>query len=173
MLNGGGRVRPITYYGEPVLHRPCAEVTVFDDSLATLVDDMFASMYAVGGVGLAANQIGVGLRVFVYDCIDADGERHVGHLVNPTLTTAVALAGTVTGPEGCLSVPGAGADVPRAALATSRGVDVRGVPVTVSGSGTLARCLQHEQDHLEGRVYVDLLAPAHRDRILTKAGLTP
>src|ERR1044071_7708836 len=98
-----GSARPITYYGQPVLHRRCADVTAFDQALSDLVDDMFASMYAAEGVGLAANQIGVDLRVFVYDCPGESGTRHVGHVVNPELQVASALAGTLTDTEGCLS----------------------------------------------------------------------
>lgn len=163
-----GKARPITLHGTPVLHRPCAPVTAFDDGLAMLVDDMFASMYAANGVGLAANQIGVGLRVFVYDCDDAHGERHVGHVVDPVLTVS-PLAGTATSREGCLSVPGVGADVTRPAIASVTGFDVHGSPVTVSGSGTLARCLQHEVGHLDGTLYVDLLPADERDRLLAAA----
>src|SRR4051812_27538322 len=118
-----GAARPITYYGAPVLHRRCADVTEFDQALSDLIDDMFASMYAAAGVGLAANQVGVDLRVFVYDCPDDDGTRHVGHVVNPRLQAASALAGTVTEVEGCLSVPGPRAEVPRAGLATVTGSD--------------------------------------------------
>ncbi|MFP5371238.1 MAG: peptide deformylase, partial [Actinomycetes bacterium] len=105
-----GVARPIvTYGGNPVLHRPCAPVTAFDETLRRLVLDMFASMTAADGVGLAANQIGVDARVFVIDCPDADGEDVVGYVVNPTLTVLEPVgqepAEEVT-EEGCLSVPG-------------------------------------------------------------------
>jgi peptide deformylase len=166
-----GGARPITYYGEPVLHRRCADVTTFDRALSDLIDDMFASMYAAEGVGLAANQIGVDLRVFVYDCPDDDGTRHVGHVVNPQLRSASALAGTVTTAEGCLSVPGPRAELPRAALATVTGVDRTGAPITVTGTGFFARCLQHECDHLDGTVYVDRLPADRREQLLREAGL--
>jgi peptide deformylase len=118
MEPSSGTARPITLHGTAVLHAPCAPVTAFDDDLALLIEDMFASMYAANGVGLAANQIGVGQRVFVYDCRDADGIRHVGHVVNPTLQAASALARPVVDVEGCLSLPGAQADLGRAGLAT-------------------------------------------------------
>ncbi|MEV0131757.1 peptide deformylase [Dactylosporangium sp. NPDC050688] len=167
-----GSARPITFYGQPVLHRRCADVTVFDQALADLVGDMFASMYAAEGVGLAANQIGVDLRVFVYDCPGDGGIRHVGHVVNPVLQVASALAGTITDTEGCLSVPGPRAEVPRAALTTVTGFDVTGAPVTVTGSGYFARCLQHESDHLDGTVYVDRLPAEQREQLLREAGLT-
>lgn len=165
-----GTARPVTRYGEAVLHRPCARVESFDAGLEALVEDMFASMYAAEGVGLAANQVGVGLSVFVYDCPDNSGENQIGHVVNPVLA-ASAFARPVTGPEGCLSVPGQQAEVTRAGAATVTGADVHGSPVTVTGTGLLARCLQHETDHLGGIVYVDLLPAEERAAILVAAGL--
>jgi peptide deformylase len=166
-----GTARPITLYGEPVLHSPCAPVTAFDGGLNELIDDMFASMYEANGVGLAANQIGVSLRVFVYDCRDADDIRHVGHVINPVLEPASAFAGLVTEAEGCLSIPGPHADLARPGLATVHGVDRTGAPVTISGTGTFARCLQHETDHLGGIVYVDRLSETGRSSVLAEAGL--
>jgi len=118
--------QPITRYGQAVLHRPCAPVTMFGPELAALVDDMFASMRAADGVGLAANQIGVDLRVFVYDCPDATGGRQAGHVVNPVLRVPKALAPPMTEAEGCLSVPGQHAMITRPALAAVTGLDVRG-----------------------------------------------
>lgn len=163
--------RPITYYGTPVLHRRCADVTVFDQGLADLIEDMFASMYAANGVGLAANQIGVDAQIFVYDCPDADDVRRTGHIVNPVITSlSDELDG---GTEGCLSVPGPRAEVPRASVATVTGADRDGNPVTVTGTGYFARCLQHETDHLNGTLYVDLLPVTRRDDLLREAGLTP
>ena len=166
-----GTARPITYYGEPVLHRRCADVTVFDQALSDLIDDMFASMYAANGVGLAANQIGVDAQIFVYDCPDADGIRQVGHIVNPVLQTPSAFASVDDGDEGCLSVPGPRASLPRASLATATGVDRTGAPITVTGTGYFARCLQHETDHLNGLLYVDRLPEGQRDELLREAGL--
>ncbi|MCW2933014.1 MAG: def [Actinomycetia bacterium] len=166
-----GTARPITRYGAAVLHRPCARVDSFDHALEALVEDMFASMYAADGVGLAANQIGVELCVFVYDCPDAAGENHAGHVINPVLATPGGLAPPVTDSEACLSVPGEQAEVSRASVATVTGTDVHGQPVTVTGTGLLARCLQHETDHLRGIVYVDLLPAAERAAILAAAGL--
>ncbi|MDT5023804.1 MAG: peptide deformylase [Micromonosporaceae bacterium] len=162
-----GVARPITRYGDPVLHRPCAAVTVFDDDLAHLVEDMFASMYAADGVGLAANQIGVSARVFVYDCTDeSTGERQVGHVVNPVLRAPKGRRHLEVDAEGCLSVPGEYADLGRADIATVTGVDIHGAPVRVAGTGLLARCLQHEVDHLDGLVYVDRLSTRKRTAIL-------
>ena len=163
-----GSPRPITVLGAPVLANPCAEVTVFDDELRTLVADMFASMYDSGGVGLAANQIGVGLRVFVIDCPfvrgDEGAERLVGHVVNPVLRILDETPSD--GGEGCLSVPGPRAELPRASLAEVTGVDVDGNPVRLEGPGLAARCLQHETDHLEGHLYVERLSRREQVRVL-------
>src|SRR3954447_1977475 len=155
-------------HGTPVLHERCAEVTAFDEDLVTLVQDMYASMYAAHGVGLAANQIGVGLRVFVVDCPNDDDERVVAHVVNPTLELPEERA-LDDDAEGCLSVPGPSSDVARPDRATVRGVDVHGNPVTIEGTGLLARCLQHEADHLEGMVYVDRISAKERKRVLAEA----
>jgi peptide deformylase len=147
--------RPIRTFGDPVLRTPVDEVTEFDDALAALVDDMFASMYAAEGVGLAANQIGVGLSVFVYDCPDASGKHHVGHVVNPVL---VSVGGEIDDDwEGCLSIPGLHFETERGSYAAVEGVDRTGAPVRVVGDGQLARCLQHETDHLHGLLFVDRL----------------
>ncbi|GGJ90665.1 peptide deformylase 3 [Pilimelia anulata] len=167
-----GAARPITYYGTEVLHRRCAEVTAFDADLARLVDDMFASMYAANGVGLAANQIGVDARVFVYDCPDATGKNRVGHVVNPVLHLPEPPRELDDDDEGCLSVPGQQGELARPANARVTGVDRDNKPVEIVGTGLLARCLQHEVDHLEGMVYVDRLPAKERKRILNAAGLS-
>lgn len=168
-----GEARPIVTYGsDPVLHRLCAPVTVFDKALKRLVLDMAASMYAAEGVGLAANQIGVDARIFVIDCPDADGEPVEGHVINPVLTLPPAPYLLDEGPEGCLSVPGPHIELARAASAEVRGLDVHGRPVHIAATGMAARCLQHEVGHLDGQVYVDLLDEVDRDRLLTEAGLT-
>ncbi|WP_159943472.1 MULTISPECIES: peptide deformylase [unclassified Nocardiopsis] len=166
-----GRVRRVTVTGEEVLHRRNAEVPehmLGGAELAGLIDDMFVTMYAAEGVGLAANQVGVDLRVFVYDCPDDEGVRHVGHVVNPVLDERDLDDPVVVEPEGCLSVPGPHADLGRAEHATVRGLDRDGQPVVVSGSGYFARCLQHETDHTLGRVYVDRLSARERKRVLKK-----
>ncbi|MQY13605.1 Peptide deformylase [Streptomyces sp. RB5] len=170
-----GTVRPITVVGNPVLHRECRDVTDFGDELATLVDDMFASQRAAEGVGLAANQIGVDLKVFVYDCPDDDGVRHVGAVCNPVLDELPAeLRRLDDSNEGCLSVPGAYAELPRPDYAVVRGQDMRGEPVVVRGTGYLARCLQHETDHLYGRLYIDRLSKRDRkDALKQMAERTP
>ncbi|MGY5885219.1 peptide deformylase [Modestobacter lacusdianchii] len=168
-----GVARPIVTYGSnPVLHRACAPVTEFDRPLRHLVLDMFASMTAADGVGLAANQIGVDARVFVIDCPDAAGEDVVGYVINPVLTLlepvgdepAVELT-----EEGCLSVPGPYAELERAFRARVDGVDLQGEPTAIEATGMAARCLQHEVDHLDGTVYVDRLPADVRDRLLAEA----
>ena len=150
-----GVARPIRLFGDPVLRTPTDEVVQFDEPLSRLVDDMFASMYAADGVGLAANQIGVSLSVFVYDCPDASGQRQVGHVVNPRLVSTGGEIDEDT--EGCLSVPGLHYENARASYAAVEGVDLTGAPVRVAGDGVLARCLQHETDHLDGLLFLDRL----------------
>ncbi|MEY9212851.1 peptide deformylase [Thermobifida halotolerans] len=163
-----GRVLRVTVVGEDVLHRRNAEVTEFGTpELHTLVDDMFRTMYVAEGVGLAANQVGVDLRLFVYDCPDDDGVRHVGHVLNPVLETeGVEEEGLAVENEGCLSVPGPHAELPRAPRARVTGFDRDGNPVTVEGTGYFARCLQHETDHTMGRLYIDRLPKRERKKVL-------
>ncbi|WP_274555493.1 peptide deformylase [Streptomyces spiramyceticus] len=162
-----GLVRPMTLFGAEVLHASCETVTEFGPSLARLVEDMYATMYAAQGVGLAANQVGVPLRVFVYDCPDDEDVRHVGHIVNPRLVEADGI--TVRGPEGCLSLPGLEAGTERFDRALVEGVSVTGDPVRIEGTGFFARCLQHECDHLDGQVYTDRLTGWRRARALRAA----
>lgn len=166
-----GLVRALSLLGDPVLHRPCEEVTDFGPSLARLVEDMFATMYAAQGVGLAANQIGVPLKVFVYDCPDDEEVRHLGHLINPVLVEADGI--TVRGPEGCLSLPGLEAGTERFDRAVVEGRSMTGEPVRITGTGWFARCLQHECDHLDGRVYTDRLTGLRRARALRAARRAP
>ncbi|MBK7720818.1 MAG: peptide deformylase [Austwickia sp.] len=162
--------RRVTVVGEPVVHRPCRPVTVFDEALGTLIDDLFASMEVAHGVGLAANQIGVDLRVFVYDCPDTWQVRHVGHVVNPVLEVPTPQEGPwQQRSEGCLSVPGPVADLSRSLSAVVTGVDRYGRPVRLEGHGLFARALQHECDHLDGTLYVDRLAPAARAAVLRES----
>ncbi|WP_317444806.1 peptide deformylase [Streptomyces collinus] len=154
---GRGAVRRITEVGEEVLHRPCRDVTEFGPDLSALIDDMFLTMYVAEGAGLAANQVGVDLRLFVYDCPDDDGVRHVGHVVNPVLEAASAGRRLIDEGEGCLSVPGAVMNVPRPERAVVRGQDRDGNPLLIEGTGYFARCLVHETDHTEGHIYLDRL----------------
>ncbi|RKQ36501.1 peptide deformylase [Kocuria tytonis] len=145
------RIRTI---GDPVLRTPAHEVTQFDESLRTLVRDMLETMYAVGGVGLAAPQVGVGLQIFTWGI---HGDE--GHVVNPRLTVGEE---PQEGGEGCLSVPGLSYETPRMDRAVIHGVDMHGEPVHREAMGLLARCFQHETDHLFGRLYVDRLVGEER-----------
>jgi peptide deformylase len=153
-------VLPIRTVGDPVLRTPAEPVTRFDAALARLVEDMIDTMYAAPGVGLAAPQIGVGLRVFVFDCEydprDESVPRVARTVVNPELTLA-ADGELQDGSEGCLSVPGLHFPTTRALRASVRGVDETGTPVEYRGEGLLARCFQHEVDHLDGMLYLERL----------------
>ncbi|MEO3930874.1 peptide deformylase [Micromonosporaceae bacterium B7E4] len=152
-------MRPIRIIGDPVLRTPSEPVISFDAELRDLVTDLMDTLLgAPGRAGVAAPQIGISAQVFVYD---ADGHR--GHLVNPTLELS---AETQDDDEGCLSVPGLYFPTPRAMHATAHGFDQYGEPVTITGSGFLARALQHETDHLAGRLYVDTLRGDTRRRAL-------
>lgn len=158
-----GQVRRITEVGEEVLHKPCRDVTEFGPDLAALIDDMFLTMYTADGAGLAANQVGVDLRLFVYDCPDDEGVRHVGHIVNPVLEPLDAADRRLLDEgEGCLSVPGATMDLPRPDRAVVRGYDRDGEPLVIEGTGYFARCLEHETDHVNGQVYLDRLSGRER-----------
>ncbi len=157
-LPGGGTVRAITRWGEPVMHRTQEPVTEFDEELRSLVADMVATMYAADGVGLAACQIGVDRSVFVFDCPDADGVRHLGVVCNPELYLPEGKDRRLDdGEEGCLSFPGAYVDCARPDYAEVRGQGLDGDSVRYAGTGLLARCLQHETDHCHGRVFGDRL----------------
>lgn len=164
-------VRPIVILGDPVLHSPTAPVPVgpdgsLPDDLAGLITDMYDTMDAAHGVGLAANQIGVGVRVFVYDCAEERGKtaRHRGVVVNPVLETS-EIPETMPDPElddeGCLSVPGESFPCGRAQWAKVTGLDADGNPISLEGTGLFARMLQHETGHLDGYLYVDRLLGRH------------
>ncbi|GAA3123512.1 peptide deformylase [Kribbella aluminosa] len=160
----------VTEYGEEILHRPCRPVTAFGaERWSRLIDDMFATMWIAEGCGLAANQVDVDAQLFVYDLTDEYGDRHVGHAFNPRVETSTALLGTQPGSEGCLSVPGANAPLPRPTRAVLHAYDLDGIPFTVEASGYFARCLIHETQHLAGTVYVDHLSPVARDDALSES----
>lgn len=162
-----GKVLRVTEVGEDVLHTPCEPITEFGTpELRTLIDDMFATMAVAEGVGLAANQVDVNLRLFIYDLAEG-GERRVGHVINPVCTIELE-EGNVEGEEGCLSVPGPGADLFRARRASVTGFDVEGNPISLSGEGYFARMLQHETDHLDGRLYIDLISKRERKRVISE-----
>jgi peptide deformylase len=144
-------VRDIRLFGDPVLRTAAAEVTVFDRELRRLVRDLADTMWEAGGVGLAAPQLGVSLRVFTY----LDDEEDVGHLINPTL--GPFSAEMMDGEEGCLSLPGLSFELSRPERVLAVGQNAHGDPVTIEGSGLLSRCLQHETDHLDGVLFVDRL----------------
>jgi peptide deformylase len=140
------------------MHRMQEPVTEFDDELSALVADMVATMYAADGVGLAACQIGVDRSVFVFDCPDADGRMVHGVVCNPVLLLPEGKGRKLeSAEEGCLSFPGAFIECPRPDYAEVRGQDTEGSPVHYSGTGLLARCLQHEADHCHGTVFGDRL----------------
>ena len=150
----------IRLFGDPVLRTVAENIDdPTDPTLRTLVEDMYETMDAAGGVGLAANQVGVTRRVFVYDC---DGDR--GHIINP-VWEAVG-EDTQTGREGCLSVPDAGGDVTRAATVHLTGVTVDGEEVDREVTGLMARCVQHETDHLDGVMYFQRMEPDTRREVM-------
>lgn len=151
--------RPIRRFGDPVLRAVADPVTVFDDKLQALVDDLLDTVDAPGHAGVAAPQIGVGLRAFSYNVDDK-----IGYVLNPELVEVSEEVQTSS--EGCLSVPGLAFDTARAEHATVRGVDLRNEPVTLSGSGLMARCLQHEVDHLNGTLYIQRLPAEKRKEAL-------
>jgi peptide deformylase len=142
-------VKPIRLFGDPILRTPAEPVVDFDKELRTLVHDLTETMIDAPGVGLAAPQIGVGLRVFTYYVDD-----ELGHLVNPQLELSAEVQ---DGPEGCLSIPELTFDCLRAHRVVAHGRNMYGEPVTIEGSDLLARCIQHESDHLDGVLFVDRL----------------
>ncbi|MFC3453318.1 peptide deformylase [Amycolatopsis speibonae] len=171
-------IRPILIRGEPALATAAVPVTEFDDDLARLIEDLYETNTAANGAGLAANQIGDPRSVFIYDCPDDTGTRHRGHIVNPVLRTS-EIPETMPHPdddlEGCLSVPGELFPTGRARWAAVDGVDEHGEPSTVEGTGYFARCLQHETDHLAGKLYLDRLVGRHArgaKRMLRRNGWT-
>jgi peptide deformylase len=147
-------VRPIRLFGDPVLRTPAEPVVDFDAELRRLVKDLTETMMEAPGVGLAAPQIGVGLRVFTYYIDD-----QFGHLINPSLRLSEE---EETDDEGCLSFPGLAYPTKRAYGVVATGFDMHGEPVTLEGTGQLARCVQHETDHLDGVLFIDRLDDAQR-----------
>ena len=151
-------VQPIRLFGDPVLRTPADPVVDFDAELRQLVADLTATMLDAPGAGLAAPQIGVGLRVFTYHV----GEFEQGHLINPVLHFPTDEE--QDGPEGCLSVPGMTFDCRRRRHVVAHGQNMFGDPVTIYGTALLARCIQHETDHLDGVLFLDRLdTEARRD----------
>ena len=147
-------IRPIRLFGDPVLRTPADAVTTFDAELRKLVKDLTDTMMDAPGLGLAAPQIGVGLRVFTYYVDDV-----LGHVINPSLKLSDDVE---VDDEGCLSFPGLAYPTSRALGTVATGFDMHGEPITVEGTGQLARCVQHETDHLDGVLFIDRLDPAQR-----------
>jgi len=156
-------VRQVRYLGDPVLRELCREVETIDDGVRALVDDLLETMYAEDGIGLAAPQIGVPLRVFVYDV--RDDEIEPGVLVNPRIVEATGKQKEV---EGCLSIPGLDEVVERSGHVVVEGLDRDGEPVRIEATGLLSRCLQHENDHLDGVLFIDRVSPLKRRMLLKK-----
>jgi peptide deformylase len=147
-------VQPIRFFGDPVLRTPAAEVTTFDKELRKLVADLTDTMMDAPGVGLAAPQIGVSLRVFTYWV-----DEEPGHLINPNLDLSEEME---EGDEGCLSIPDLSYPTSRSLSVVAKGMNMYGEPVVIEGSDLLARCVQHETDHLDGIMFIDRLDAATR-----------
>jgi peptide deformylase len=156
-------VRGIRFLGDPVLREMCQEVEVVDDEVRALADDLLETMYAADGIGLAAPQIGVPVRVFVYDVRDDDLDH--GVLVNPRI---VESTGTQSEVEGCLSIPGLDEVVERSQRVVVEGLNRDGEPVRIEAEGILSRCIQHENDHLDGVLFIDRVSPLKRRMLLKK-----
>ncbi len=151
-------IRPLRLIGDPVLRTASDPVTRFDEALARLIEDLLDTVREPGRAGLAANQIGSSLAAFAYN---VDGQ--FGYLINPRI---VELSGSQDGLEGCLSLPGLWAERIRPAYVVAEGFSLRQEPIIVAGTGELARCLQHETDHLRGELFIDGLEGEERRRVL-------
>jgi peptide deformylase len=158
-------IRPIVRYGADVLHQPAAPVGEITPELQTLIDDMIKTMYAAPGVGLAAPQVGIALRLFVCDISVGRNAADLMTFINPEF---VEREGMQLEEEGCLSVPGFNATVARPSRAILKGLNREGQPQTVEATGLLARCFQHEMDHLDGTLFVDRLRGLQKDFIVRK-----
>jgi peptide deformylase len=159
-------IQPIRLFGDPVLRTPADPVVTFDKELRKLVKDLTATLLDEGGAGLAAPQIGVGLRVFAFDVDDT-----VGHLINPELHFPDEEE--QDGPEGCLSIPGIYIDTKRRMNVVAKGFNEFGEPVRLVGTGMMARCCQHETDHLDGVLFVDRLDPEARKEAMRQIRAAP
>jgi peptide deformylase len=158
-------IRPLARYGDPVLGRRADEVPAVTDDIKALVDDMVQTMYAAPGIGLAAPQVGVPLRIFVVDLSVGRNPDDLIVLINPEF---VERDGVQLEEEGCLSVPGFNATVVRPAHAVVKGLDREGMEQAYTGTGLLARAFQHEMDHLDGTLFIDRLRGIKRDMIVRK-----
>jgi peptide deformylase len=164
-------IRKIRTFGEPVLRRRATEIVEFDREIAALVDDLADTVDDAGGAGLAAPQIGVGLRAFVYRIVDPASPDYgtVGHVLNPVLVEQDAEE--IDDREGCLSIPGLAYDLPRPRRIVAEGFDVHGEPLRVEGTERLARALAHETDHLDGILFIDRLDPERRKEAMKQIRL--
>jgi len=158
-------IRPIVRYGADVLHQPAAPLEAVTPEIQALVDDMIQTMYAAPGVGLAAPQVGVGVRIFV---CDISLGRNAGELLTFINPSFVERDGMQLEEEGCLSAPGFNATVARPSRAVLTGLDRNAEEQTVEATGLLARCFQHEMDHLDGTVFIDRLRGLQKDLIVRK-----
>jgi peptide deformylase len=156
-------VRDIRILGDSALRVRCSEVEKIDDEVRELVDDLMDTMYAADGIGLAAPQVGIPLRVFVYDVREPEIEP--GVLINPRFVEA---GGTIRDTEGCLSIPGLNETVERYSEVVVEGLDREGRAVRIEATDLLSRCLQHENDHLDGILFIDHLSPLKRKLLLNK-----
>jgi peptide deformylase len=163
--SAAAKVHPIVLYGDPVLERPAATVTVFDDKLQKVIDEMFASMYAAHGVGLAAPQIGISKRIAVIDCSFKERPEEKIVLVNPEI---IKTEGKQSGGEGCLSVPEFRENLARPNVVTVRAQDAKGKQFEMTGEALLARAFLHETDHLNGKLYLSHLSALKRDLMKRK-----
>jgi len=155
-------IYPIVKFGDPVLETPAAKVTAFDDELKKLIDDMFESMYAAHGVGLAAPQIGIGKRIAVIDVTFKEDPKAKVVLINPEI---VRTEGKISQNEGCLSIPDFRENVTRAKKVTARAQNLQGDTFEITGEELLARALLHETDHLNGKLYISHISAIKRDLI--------
>jgi len=158
-------IRPILRYGDGILHHPAAPVREITPEIQQLIDDMVETMYAAPGIGLAAPQVGVALRIFVADISAGRSSADLLTFINPEF---VARDGTQREEEGCLSVPGFNAVVTRASRAVLRGLARDGSEQVIEATGLLARCFEHEMDHLDGTLFVDRLRGLQKDLIVRK-----
>ena len=158
-------LRPIVRYGADVLHRPAAQVTDIPPETQLIIDDMIQTMYAAPGIGLAATQIGIPLRIFVCDISVGRSPTDLITFINPEF---VERDGMQLEEEGCLSLPGFNATVARPSRAVLKGLNRQGEEQLVEATGLLARCFQHEVDHLDGTVFVDRLRGLQKDLIVRK-----
>jgi peptide deformylase len=152
---------PIVKYGDPVLRKKTSHVPQIDDELLHLIGDMLQTMYAAPGIGLAANQVGLSRSFAVID-LQPGGQKHPLVIINPVIEER---SGALYEEEGCLSIPGFASKVKRAAKVRVKGLNEHGLPVVIEGEGLLARCLQHEIDHLNGKLYIDHLSLVSRLRV--------